>query len=411
MISSSVKKVLTMYGASIIALVLGFLVSIFNSRILGPESFGDYKFIETVGRFIASLVSVGFFISLSRLLAINKEKTKERKYVGLFIKIFLGVSVIGMLLFFCFSFIEPHFFQNQLGPKFRVFFFIVPVIVGTTALREILKGMHQIYSLSVLGLIQSLVYLILIYFLNEILEIDVDWVILTFYGIGLLIVLAYLVLLKPDFGFKKDLTQELMDENRFNGRPIYFGSLAGVATTHIAGFSISYFMDNTQVGFFMLALTICSPILMVPSVMGTVFFKQFATLRSIPNKVFYFSIASTLAALVVFYLIIEEVIVIFYTEAYLPVADISKYLIIAFIFHGLGDLFNRFLGAKGEGKILRNTAYLVGIVNILGYIFLIKLFETNGAILTKILASGLYMVVMLINYFTFIKRNRDLGTQ
>ena len=142
-------------------------------------------------------------------------------------------------------------------------------------------------------------------------------------------------------------------------------------------------MDNTQVGFFMLAATICSPLLVIPSVLGTIFFKQFATIRTIPTKVIYFSVLSTIAALIVFYLLIEQVIITFYTEDYLPVADISKYLIIAFIFHGFGDLFNRFLGAKGEGKLLRNAAYLVGILNVLGYTILIKYFSINGAILNK----------------------------
>ena len=167
-------------------------------------------------------------------------------------------------------------------------------------------------------------------------------------------------------------------------------------------------MDNTQVGFFMLALTICSPLLVIPSVLGTIFFKQFATIQTIPKKVFSFSILSTFVALVVFYALIEMVIITFYTEDYITVSDISKYLIIAFIFHGLGDLFNRFLGAKGKGKLLRNAAYMVGIINVLGYTILVKLFDLNGAIITKILASGLYMIVMCVYYFNFIKKNKNI---
>lgn len=404
---NSLKKIGTLYGASILGIVLGFLVSIFNSRILGPEKFGDYKFIETVARFIASLVSVGFFISLARLLAINKEKLKEQKYKGLLVIIFGIVSVIGMVLMFGFSFIEPYFFEHKLASKFKIFFFIVPAIIGLSALKEILKGMHKIYALSLLGLIPIMIYLIIIYPLSTIIKIDLDLVLLILYGVSLLTVVIYMLVLKPDFRIKKPIIKELRLENKFNGRPIYYGSLAGVATTHVAGLSISYFMDNTQVGFFMLALTICSPLLVIPSVIGTVFFKQFATIDAIPSKVFYFSILSTLVALVVFYLLIEKVIITFYTGAYLPVSDISKYLIIAFIFHGLGDLFNRFLGAKGKGKLLRNAAYMVGVVNVLGYTFLIKLFSLNGAIITKILASGLYMAVMCTYYLNFIKKNRN----
>lgn len=406
MVKNSIQKVGIMYGASILAIVLGFLISIFNSRVLGPDRFGDLKFIETVARFIASLVSVGFFISLARLLAINKEKTKERNYIGLLVIIFVIASLIGILLILSFSLAEPYFFGHELDATLKAFFFIVPVILGTTALLEILKGMHKIYSISLLSILPALSYLLIIYLINQNQTIYLETVLLVLYGVNLLIVLFFFISLKPNFNIKKYLVKELFKENKFNGRPIYFGSLAGVATTHIAGLSISYFMNNTQVGFFMLALTICSPLLVIPSVMGTVFFKQFATIRSIPNKVFYFSILSTLAALVVFYGLIEKVVVTFYTEEYLPVADISKYLIIGFIFHGLGDLINRFLGAKGQGRLLRNAAYMVGIVNVLGYTILIKIFNINGAIITKILASGLYLAVMYIYYLNFVKSNR-----
>ncbi|MDH3697403.1 MAG: oligosaccharide flippase family protein [Flavobacteriaceae bacterium] len=400
------KKIFAMYGASVLAIALGFLVSVFNSRILGPEKFGDFKFIQTVGIFIASLVSVGFFISLTRLLAINNEKIKEQKIIGLFVIIFGIVSVIGMILMFCFAYIEPYFFKHGIDSKFKIFFFIVPVIIGLAALKEVLKGMHRIYALAFLGFMPALVYLIIIYPLSKLITIEIDQVLMASYGVGLIIVAYHLIKLKPGFGIKKFLFKRLLAENRQNGRPIYFGSLAGVATQHIAAFSISYFMDNTQVGYFMLALTICSPLLVIPSVMGTIFFKEFTTIQNIPKKVFSFSVVSTLAALVIFYSFIEKIIITFYTEDYLVVADISKYLIIAFIFHGLGDLINRFLGAKGKGKLLRNAAYLVGIINVLGYTVLVKLFDLNGAIITKVLASGGYMIVMCVYYFNFIKKNK-----
>ncbi len=399
-----------MYGASILGIAIGFLVSIFNSRVLGPENFGDFKFIETVARFIASLVSVGVFISITRLLALNTDQAKERQYIGLFTVIFGITSIIGLLLFIIFSFIQPYFFDNDLQTIFQKYFFIVPVILGHLALAEILKGLHKIYTISFISIVPALCYLIIIYTINEFTPVDIGWVFFVYYGMLLIALVIVIIQLKPDFSFKKSLTAKLLHENKFNGRPIYYGSLAGVATTHIAGLSISYFMDNTQVGFFTLSLTICTPMLVIPSVLGTIFFKQFATIEAIPKKVVYFSILGTVAALIVFYSLIEVVVVAFYSKDYFPVVGISKVLIIGFIFHGFGDMFNRFLGAKGQGKLLRNAAYLVGIVNILGYTLLIKFFDVEGAIWTKILASGLYFAVMWYYYSHFIKKKIDVAS-
>lgn len=394
-----------MFGASLLGIVLGFLVSIFNSRVLGPEDFGNFKFIETIARFIASIVSVGVFISLTRLLAINKDKTTEKKYLGLFSYIFGITSLIGIILFVIFSYLEPFFFESDLGSKLRTYFFIVMAIIGYTALLEILKGLHKINTIALVNVLPVFGYLVIAYALSLYTNITLDLVLLLTFGILLAVILIVIIRLKPDFKIKKIQITKLLYENKFNGRPIYYGSLAGVATTHIAGLSIAYFMDNTQVGFFMLALTICSPLLVIPSVVGTIFFKQFVNIGKIPKKVYLFSLVSTGFALIIFYSLIEYVVVTFYTEAYLPVSYISKYIIIGFIFHGFGDLINRFLGAKGKGKWLRNSAFLVGIVNVIGYTIFIKYFNIEGAIITKILASGLYLILMTYYYITFLKNS------
>ncbi|MEM7381014.1 MAG: oligosaccharide flippase family protein [Bacteroidota bacterium] len=408
MANSTLKKIITMYGASVLGILIGFLVSIFNSRVLGPERFGDFKFIETAARFIASLVSVGFFISITRLMAMNDDKAKERRYVGLFTLIFAITSAVGILIYLGFSFLEPYFFDNELDQSIWRYFMIVMVIIGQLAMNEILKGMHKIYTLSLFGVLPAFLYLVVVYLIHEfITPVNIDWVLYGYYGFLMLVITVILIGLKPNFDIKKPLVRELFKENKYNGRPIYYGSLAGVATTHIAGFTISYFMDNTQVGFFMLANTVCSPLLVIPSVLGTIFFKKFVHLDFIPKKVVYFSVGITVLALVVFYTLIELAVITFYTEAYLPVSDISKLLILSFIFHGFGDLINRFLGAKGKGTLLRNAAFIVGFVNVLGYTLLVSLYKIEGAIITKILASGLYFAVMLWYYYNFTKINKQ----
>lgn len=408
-LSSSLKKTFTLYGASFIAVTLGFLISILNTRILGPEKFGDYKYIETVVRLIAGLVSVGFFISITRLIAINKDQEVEKKYLGLFVVILGIISLIGILIIFIYSFLEPLFIIENFGVTFRKLFFIVPAIIANLALLEILKGLNKIYTLALLTLTPLIIYLISAYFFSSITSLSVETILLLYYGILFITALLIIVWLKPNFKYRKELVKELYKENKFNGRPIYYGSLAGVATANIAGICISYFLnDNKQVGFFMLALTVCSPLLIIPSVMGTTYFKKFVHLPKIPTKVILLSILITLIALIIFYTLIDYVVLNFYSLEYLPVARIAKLLIIGFLFHGLGDLINRFLGAKGEGKKLRNAAFFVGVVNILGYTLLIKYYQMNGAILTKILASCLYLIVMLYYYYNFIKKNKHV---
>lgn len=405
---ASLKKAFALYGSSFIGIALGFAISVFNTKILGKEAFGDYKFIEMVFRFVASIVSVGVFISITRMLAITKQVNYKQNLLGFFVLALFVAGLIGLILLIAFSYIQPYWFDNNLGHVFRKFSILIFAVLGNIALREILKGLNNIYTLSIFSSLPAAVYLLLAYAYNLNNPLYLEDILLFFYGVQLIFLVLIIIKLKPKFDIKKSLIKDVFKENRTNGKPIYFGSLAGVSTAHIVGFSLSYFIDNTQVGFYTLAITVCSPLLIIPSVLGTTFFKKFANLNFIPKKVFTFSILATILALAVFYLFIEQVFLLFYSEEFIPVIRISKILILGFLLHGLGDLINRFLGAQGQGKLLRNSAFVVGIVNILGYSILVYYFGINGAIITKILASTVYLLLMYYYYKKFIKQTQHV---
>lgn len=401
----TINKIITLYGTTIIGVGLGFVVSVFNTRVLGKEAFGDFKFIETVFRFLASLVSVGVFVSITRMLAIAKDKTYTQNLLGFFVLALAGAGIIGIVLLVVFSFLEPIWFSDNLGPIYRKYAVLIFAILGNIALREILKGLNKIYTISILNAIPAILYLTVAYVYNLNNPLYMEDILLLLYGLQLIFIIVIIFKLKPSFNIKKALVKDVIHENNTNGRPIYYGSLAGVATAHIVGFSLSYYIDNIQVGFFTLAMTVCSPLIMVPSVLGTVLFKKFANFDYIPRKVIIFSILAAVFALIVFYVCIERVFLLFYSEDFSPTIEISKILILGFLLHGFGDLINRFLGAKGKGKLLRNAAFVVGIVNVLGYTILVKFFGVTGAIITKIFASATYLFMMYYYYTKFIKTN------
>lgn len=66
------------------------------------------------------------------------------------------------------------------------------------------------------------------------------------------------------------------------------GSLANVSVQYIAGLNLGVLgSDNTEVGFYTLALTLTSPLMMLPNVIGTTYYKEFAhqaTIQKNSNK-------------------------------------------------------------------------------------------------------------------------------
>ena len=68
-------------------------------------------------------------------------------------------------------------------------------------------------------------------------------------------------------------------------------------------------------------------------------------------------------------------------------------------------MFNRFLGAHGQGKQIRNGALVCGIIITIGSFILVYYWQIMGAIITKILGSMSYMSMMIYYYkkYTQIK--------
>jgi Na+-driven multidrug efflux pump len=50
-----------------------------------------------------------------------------------------------------------------------------------------------------------------------------------------------------------------------------------------------------------------------------------------------------------------------------------------------------------------------GVVNVIGYIVLVKYFGVQGAAVTRVFASGTYCAMMVFYYFKF-RTKRDLPT-
>ena len=74
-------------------------------------------------------------------------------------------------------------------------------------------------------------------------------------------------------------------------------------------------------------------------------------------------------------------------------------------FFGLGDMINRFLGAHGQGKQIRNAAFVCGIITLIGSVVLVYYYKIEGAIVTKLCGSIAYFGVLFIYYLKYVASN------
>jgi O-antigen/teichoic acid export membrane protein len=396
------KQIISLYVSMVLGMIAGIIGSAIVTRMLGKEQFGDLKFIQNLCSFVLAFLTFGLFYSGSRVIAQGSNMARKQKLIGAMTVIAVVISLGFSLILFFGSWLEEYIFKNSLGYVIRFFAPLMFIYPFELFCENMLTGDNKMYNLSVFRLGPKIAYLFSClgwhYF---ILPLSVS----SAFGLYLvsmaIFVLFAVYKLKPQFQDIKENIRVIFEENRSYGFPVFVGTLASIASTQLGGISIAYFIDNTNVGYFSLAVTATLPLTMIPSTVGTTFFKEFANLNEIPSKVINLTLILSLLALVGFMLLIRPLVILIYTREYLAVVPLTYYIAIGSTLQGYGDFYNRFISAHGRGNDLRNASFVIGIFNIVGYTVVVYFLGITGAAITKVLAGVVYMGMMYLSYRNF----------
>lgn len=408
-LNKSKRQVILLYSCTIIGIFLGVLVSIVNTRFLDPSSYGDVRYVNNIIAFFSGIFLFGYFVSGSRLLALAKDKDEANKIKGGLVFI-LGITIILMIVVMLISgFIHDY----CLHKKFYYLFYLVVPVCGSTLLLNYIntssQGDNSITTIAFARLLPQFIYLIIAFLVYKYSGASAEKMLLLQNGIALIILLFLIFKNSPNFSSLKQTLYKLKDENKQYGLQVYYGSLANVSIQYIAGVSLGVFgNDNTNVGYYTLALTVTSPLMMLPNVIGTTYFKQFAHQSFIPRKLLLGTYLMSIASLCAFIILIYPIVDILYNDSYANVAFYASVMAIGFTLHGLGDVYNRFLGAHGKGTYLRNAAWISGFISLVGYTIGIYFYGITAAIVTRILSSSIYYFSLLFYYRKFRGMNRNV---
>lgn len=409
LLSRTKGQAMLLYVSTLVGLVFGVLSSIINTHFLDPVDYGDVRFVQNIIQFIASLLLFGYFLSGSRILALSNDKGYSQRVKGCMVSILCITIVVLMLacyiLYIC--------YLNKPGVAYLFLVSIIvcanPIIqnyINTTA-----QGDNQIGRISAIRLLPPLFYIPLAYIVYSQIGATSSRMVLLQWGVYTFIGVCVVVSTKPKFNDLKPIWETLKLENKNYGLQLYIGSLVMVTTNYLAGITLGFFgSDNREVGFFTLALTITSPLAMLPGIIGTTYFKSFSTQSRIPAKLMRYTLLMTIISCVLFLIVIKPVVSILYNESYSIVGVYASWLAIGYSIHGLGDMINRFLGSHGRGKEIRNSSIFNGIMKIVGYIVLIYYWGTMGAIITTLCCSFIYTTSLCYYYYKIVKNgNREIA--
>lgn len=399
------KQVIVLYFCTLLGVLVGMLVSVLNTRNLAPNEYGDVRYVNNIIQMLSGILLFGYFVTGSRLLAIAKSREEASQIKGGLVTI-LAITVAIMMVCMVACGLIHHYILHK---DYAWLFYTAIPVCGSTLLLNYMntsaQGDNSIYSIAAARLLPSTIYLLVAYFVYRRFGAS-SWLMLVLQnGIALTVLSVIIWRNKPSFKNLKQTFKVLQKENKSYGLQVYYGSLTGVSIHYIAGITLGMFAaNNANVGFYSLALTVTRPLAMLPSIIGTTYFKRFAHENNISHKILFTTFSMSFLSMLGFIILIYPFVGFLYDDRYSDVALYACILSVGFTFHGLGDVFNRFLGAHGQGKSLRNGAFISGGIALIGYTIGVYYFRIWGAIATKIMTSLAYFTSMLVYYLNYIKK-------
>ena len=398
------KQVIVLYAATFLGAILNFVASKVNTDFLSPSDYGDVKYVLNAIQLISWVVLFGWFLSGSRLLALSDDRQNSARIRGALI-VFLLFSMVMLMIA---TFIVGLFHNNR--PEVRILFFCsLPVCfypLLTNYMNTTAQGDNHIGRLALARLLPVLCYIPVAFYIYNRFSADSRTVLWLHWGVCSLVLVIIVISTRPSFVNLKPVFDSIKKENREYGIHLYWGSLAMVATNYLAGVTLGLFNnDNTDVGFYTLALSFAQPLSYLPGIVGTTYFKRFVHEERIPGKVFLVTVFLTIASCVGFMVLVHPVIRL-YNESYGVVAKYASWLAVGFSIHGMGEMINRYLGSHGQGKSILNSSIACGLVKIAGFTLFVWIWGINGAIVTNIIGSSVYFICIYLFYRRYIESGK-----
>lgn len=405
--SNSTKKYLyqasTQLVSNFVILIINFLINIVVSREIPPDVFGEYRFVISYVMMIPSIIHLGYANSVGRLTAKSQENEQGNisgygfTIISIFAFIFILISMPLMSILINSGTINVSWYAVYFTPF--IFLTTMQLIVQT-----ILIGQNRIIALSSFNLIPQILLfititvLLFIFKLKNTLALLIPYVVIN----GLAIIYR-IYMCKPARVKITESFLALNDENKNFGFKVYIGSIFGVVIGQLVGLISGSLVGMEQYGLFSLAFSFVTPFQMLASTLGTVLYKSNITRKKISSKLFAGTIAINLVAYFIFYVTIEKVFVAVFSIGYTQSLNYMKILALYGICLGLGDFINRFLGAKGSGRMLMIGAILTGIVlAVLSYV-LIPSYKIDGLIYAYLFSGIVYLISMITSYIIYQK--------
>lgn len=396
------KKTFFLYGAIVLNIILGWLITKLNTEYLSVADYGKYAFFIVAVYLGASVFNFGIAESQSRLLAVKKEGSSELNGAGLLLLLFAAIlfSVIAWPL----AHVADDVFSVKIGFYLSAFTPLLGLILFQTAMMIIFRGSGQITYLAFSIFLPRLLYLSGLGYLIINNSYTLYNSLLTFFISLSVAVLLLILFLRPGFRNLGSGMRKLLYETKSYGFHIYVGSVAHEIFFHADKLVVSFYLEENSMAWYGLAYMLTFPLSHFSNALSTTLFNRFASSKRIDRRIHWSNIGFVTVSVICFLALREYIIIHLFSVNYLPAVDLMLPLALAFGFSGLSKPFTLFLMARGEGKLVRNITVTIPVFTVLANIVLIPSYGISGAAWVAFFAYLADLILFYLFYRRFLAR-------
>lgn len=403
--SKTAQQTSLLFAAQVGVILLGVITVPIISRTLGPDDYGKYALVLAVITFTASFFEFGFFSAGARLLAISKSEKEERGVLGSLYFVAAFIALFFAVTLWIVSFWIDGWLSSHIGPTLRMIAPLAAFFPIQFMIQQIAQGSNRIVRLAAAIILPGVWTLAAILILSKTGHITV-FNVLTVNALGLILLTLFILTTFPAQwpGIRSNL-KKLTKETRSYGRDVYLGRVIGGSMFDLDKFFISYFVSTASVGYYSLAILAVSPMVILSQSFATTLFKGLAQQDRVPAKAIVLNFLWLIGAAIFIILAGPWLIHFLFTDRFAPVSALLLPLAIAGVFQGLYQPYNYFLGAHGQGRYLRNSAFVFALFSVVFNYLLVKHFGTIGAAFATLVSNLSYLSLCLYCYQLYLNKN------
>jgi len=395
-----------------ISSLVHFLLRVVLGRELGASGLGLYTLVFTIYMFGMQFAAFGIGAALTKYVAEHNENGKKiREFVssGL-IGSFSSGLIMGVLVYLFSNVIAINIFHSpEMVHLLKMTAVCFPFIALQKTALGTLNGLRKMNCFALVNIIQNFSVFALSIILVILFKMNVTGAVLGFVVPTIFVSLFSLYFIKDFFEVPSKLFDTVSRELSWFGFYVVLTNSVGLILVQIGSLLIGYFMDETEVGYYAVAVVLVQGITLLPGAIQRVTTPAIATyhgkgeyesIRELIKKVMLKTFLVTVFLSVLLVIFGKFLIIFLFTEEFLPAYIPLLILLIGYTIYAFTISVGGALSSIGKVNIAFRIDALCALINIILNILLIPKFGIVGAAS----ATSISLIITVAMVLAFLKR-------